>query len=181
LRTIQPGLQFNSGITSALARSKMPAEFWDLATNPAELGFVLWLSQLTPAAAAAVSQRLRFPAALAAAAIGAQSLRASAAKLAGLAPSALTDRLDREPLLSVYALYLLQGATTLAAHLLHYAKSWRSLRPLVDGNDLLKLGIKPGPVYSRVLSQLRAAQLDGKLKTKRQAQARLKALLDEQH
>lgn len=181
LRAIQPGLQFNSGITSALARSKMPAKFWDLATNPAELGFVLWLSQLSPAAAAAVAQRLRFPASLAAAAVGAQSLRASVAKLATLAPSALTARLDREPLLAVYALYLLQAGTKLGARLLRYAKSWRTLRAFVGGNDLLRLGIKPGPAYSRILSQLRAAQLDGKLKTKRQAQARLRAILDEQH
>jgi tRNA nucleotidyltransferase (CCA-adding enzyme) len=35
--------------------------------------------------------------------------------------------------------------------------------PLLDGNDLRGLGLKPGPEFARLLAGVRAAQLDGEL------------------
>lgn len=34
-------------------------------------------------------------------------------------------------------------------------------KPLLDGNDLRELGIKPGPLFGKILKRLRADQLDG--------------------
>lgn len=179
LRAIQPGLQFNAAVQAALKRAGPPAAAWQLEAKPAELAFVLWFIQLTPAAASAAVARLRFPTALAEAAAAAPRLKAAAAQLAGLPPSVLTARLEREPLLAVYALYLHTRGSKLGDKLLRYAKTWRTTKPYFSGHDLLELGLKPGPVMGQVLDALRAAQLDGKVKTKAQARRLLERLLDE--
>jgi poly(A) polymerase len=41
--------------------------------------------------------------------------------------------------------------------------------PLVTGDDLVRHGQKPGPSFRRILDEIRAAQLDGKLHSKREA------------
>ncbi|MDD5558814.1 hypothetical protein [Candidatus Methylomirabilis sp.] len=43
--------------------------------------------------------------------------------------------------------------------------SW-SIVPLLKGGDLHRLGLKPGPIYRRILAALRTAKLDGRLCTK---------------
>lgn len=43
--------------------------------------------------------------------------------------------------------------------------SWRIV-PLLKGEDLRRLGLRPGPIYRRILAALRSAKLDGRLRTK---------------
>lgn len=43
--------------------------------------------------------------------------------------------------------------------------SW-GIVPLLKGGDLHRLGLKPGPIYRRILAALRSAKLDGRLLTK---------------
>jgi tRNA nucleotidyltransferase (CCA-adding enzyme) len=42
-----------------------------------------------------------------------------------------------------------------------YETTMRDIRPCVDGNDLMQLGIPRGPLYSRILTSIRNAKLDG--------------------
>ncbi|MEZ6096509.1 MAG: CCA tRNA nucleotidyltransferase [Pirellulaceae bacterium] len=42
-------------------------------------------------------------------------------------------------------------------------------RPMLDGGDLLAMGMKSGPVFSRILGEIRAKQLDGEIVTREQA------------
>jgi poly(A) polymerase len=42
-------------------------------------------------------------------------------------------------------------------------------RPLLTGHDLIQLGLKPGPIFKKILSEIEDAQLEGKIKTKEQA------------
>lgn len=44
----------------------------------------------------------------------------------------------------------------------------RMIKPFVKGRDLLALGIKPGPVFSKILNQILDAKLDGDLNTKKE-------------
>jgi poly(A) polymerase len=46
--------------------------------------------------------------------------------------------------------------------------------PLLTGNDLIKLGIKPGPAMGALLNEIREKQLQDELKTPRQAKAWVK-------
>lgn len=43
--------------------------------------------------------------------------------------------------------------------------------PLLTGDDLQALGLRPGPAFKRILDAVRAAQLDGDLRTKADAEA----------
>ncbi|MFA5317778.1 MAG: CCA tRNA nucleotidyltransferase, partial [Dehalococcoidales bacterium] len=42
-----------------------------------------------------------------------------------------------------------------------YLNGYRYVRPALNGNDLLTLGIEPGPRMTKILARLRAARLDG--------------------
>ena len=44
----------------------------------------------------------------------------------------------------------------------------RSIRPYIQGRDLLRIGLPPGPVFSTIFNQILTAKLDGQLKTKKE-------------
>ncbi len=46
---------------------------------------------------------------------------------------------------------------------LKFLKEWRFVKPLVDGEDLKALGLKPGPVFRKILSEIKYAIIEGKL------------------
>ncbi len=41
--------------------------------------------------------------------------------------------------------------------------------PLIKGDDLIKLGFKPGPIFSKILSSVEEMQLEGNITNKDQA------------
>ena len=45
--------------------------------------------------------------------------------------------------------------------------------PLIDGQDLISLGIAPGPIFAVLLQKARDAQLDGEIWTREEAMARI--------
>lgn len=51
--------------------------------------------------------------------------------------------------------------------------------PLLGGHDLTRLGVKPGPVFKRLLDAVREAQLDGTVKAREQAVELVRRLLVE--
>lgn len=52
-----------------------------------------------------------------------------------------------------------------------------AVTPLITGHDLLALGVKPGPIYKTVLTEVETQQLDGTLKTKEEAMEVVKKLV----
>ncbi|MFN3480331.1 MAG: CBS domain-containing protein [Thermodesulfovibrionales bacterium] len=48
----------------------------------------------------------------------------------------------------------------------HFLLNLRQIRPLTKGEDLMRIGIKPGPIYSEILRKVLEEKLKGKLKTK---------------
>jgi poly(A) polymerase len=50
-------------------------------------------------------------------------------------------------------------------------------KPLINGYDLINLGMKPGPLFSVILKKLEEAQLENKVKTKKEALSLVKRLL----
>ncbi len=47
-----------------------------------------------------------------------------------------------------------------------YFTKWRYIKPSLTGYDLKKMGLKPGPIFRKILDTLLTAKLDGKIKTK---------------
>src|SRR5690606_23742916 len=54
-----------------------------------------------------------------------------------------------------------QGFVDVRRRVLELAKTGLSPQPLLDGNDLIELGLQPGPIFSRVLDAVYDAQLEG--------------------
>jgi tRNA nucleotidyltransferase (CCA-adding enzyme) len=50
-----------------------------------------------------------------------------------------------------------------------YLKIWKEKAPLLTGNDLKNLDLKPGPAFKSILTTLREKQLDGELKSQEDA------------
>jgi tRNA nucleotidyltransferase (CCA-adding enzyme) len=46
-------------------------------------------------------------------------------------------------------------------HIQRYMLEWQHIQPILNGNDLRDMGLKPGPCYSVILKRLRGARLDG--------------------
>ncbi len=49
--------------------------------------------------------------------------------------------------------------------------------PLINGNDLLALGLKPGPIFSRILDTIKDEQLEQRITTKEEALKKAKELV----
>jgi tRNA nucleotidyltransferase (CCA-adding enzyme) len=128
------------------------------------LGYLLWLGQLTAAAIEELAARLDFTASLRDALLAYSALQADLPVLAEAKPSVVTTRLDKVPLLAVCAASLAVNSPTRIV-LGKYLSDWRHVKAKTTGRDLVKRGLPPGPAYQVILSRLRAAWLDGELKT----------------
>ncbi len=49
--------------------------------------------------------------------------------------------------------------------------------PLINGNDLIAIGLKPGPIFSKILDAIKDEQLEQKITTKEEALKRAKELV----
>jgi tRNA nucleotidyltransferase (CCA-adding enzyme) len=52
--------------------------------------------------------------------------------------------------------------------------SLRQVEPALSGNDLIKMGYAPGPQFKKILTFLKAARLDGKVRDKKEEIALLR-------
>jgi tRNA nucleotidyltransferase (CCA-adding enzyme) len=66
-------------------------------------------------------------------------------------------------------------------NIVEYARVIRKIMPETTGTDLIARGLKPGPLFSRVLKSLRNAWLDGEIQTSDQEMRLLEDLLMEAH
>ncbi|MEX1248977.1 MAG: hypothetical protein WEA61_10900 [Anaerolineales bacterium] len=182
LHQIHPTLRFITGTAASLERAdfESPPAYWELATvSSADLGLVIWLMHLAPQDVADIARRVRFTAHLQAAARAASRLRQEHRALSRMPVSRLVARLEKEPQLAVYALFLVHERKVLGKSLQQYARAWRHVRTSITGSDLRKRGLPPGPEYKKILERLRAARLDGKVRTAKQEQTLLGQLLHE--
>jgi tRNA nucleotidyltransferase (CCA-adding enzyme) len=120
-------------------------------------GYMLWFMDLSEAAILSIAQRLDFTSDLTHAVWGASQLKKSLPFLANSPPSIWTFALEKLPLLSIYVVYLVCGEDAL----LDYLSLWRHVKAQTTGDDLKARGVPPGPRYKEILTNLRAAWLDG--------------------
>ena len=95
-------------------------------------------------------------------------------------PSEVVELL--EPLVSplLAAAWLLSSAEVVRKKIVRYWKEWRTIQPLLTGDDLKALGIPPGPSYRRILNRLRVARLNGELESRAEELALVKELVGKQ-
>jgi tRNA nucleotidyltransferase (CCA-adding enzyme) len=58
-----------------------------------------------------------------------------------------------------------------------YLSEWRHVKSSITGHDLKKLDIEPGPKYAEILRRLRAAWLDGEVKSEEEEKKMLQDLI----
>ncbi len=141
---------------------ELPDELGNLPLNHAIL-FLIWLSNLTIEKAGAVSRRLCFSHHMEDALKDAITLRQELPALVNSNPSIIVKRLDRVPTIGLYSLYCQHLSVEIDRILNKYVREWRHIQPLITGNDLKSMGIKPGPSYGTILRTLRDSWLDGKI------------------
>jgi len=145
----------------------------DIKLDRVALGYIFWMLDLSQDEIISISRRLDFTADLTHLVWGASKLRKSLPFLANGKPSAWTFAVEKLPLLSIYANYLVSRENSL----LDYLALWRFVKPKTTGDDLLGRGLPPGPRYGEILTRLRAAWLDGEVRDDKQEQELLKSLL----
>ncbi len=102
----------------------------------------------------------------------------------------LNDR-GRDLLLLMHGMMIISGKHSIARERLHVAKRIRSkmielgffagadgrLPRLINGKDIQKAGLEPGPKYRNIIDKIRDAQWSGKINTKKEALEYLQTLI----
>ena len=82
-----------------------------------------------------------------------------------LSGSQLARLLESLSIEAVSALWLTNGNNTVCQNLHRYFTELRYVEPALDGQDLLRLGVPPGPLVGQILGRLRDDALDGRVTT----------------
>lgn len=170
-----PGLAWSRALAARCDRLAGPAV--PLAGGPLVWAGLL-LYDLDAAGLAALAARYPLPHDAAALLRQLTPLRALAPRLGEQMRNSELDRLLRP--FSNAALAVLHYAEPAAsAAIEHYLYGLRPARALLDGNDLRRLGVAPGPAIGHLLEALRVATLDGAVTTRAEAERWVSALLRE--
>lgn len=93
-----------------------------------------------------------------------------------LSPGHLHRLFREEQLETVLACLALTGREEVESRVLAYLEARESLHPLVSGDDLKDIGLKPGPIFADVLLDLECAFLEGKVRNRDEALAWIRGL-----
>ena len=163
LAAVHPALRIGDGV----------AQRWrDAIDGPAhalrdELGYCVLLQPAQADAVEALTARLHLTAAQRKALDGLVRLQDVSAKLAASPNDAVqtVELLEAAPPAAVWALAVREGGAVAQA-CEAYLTRWRRVRPLLRGNDLLALGVAPGPPVGDMLALLRRARLESRVATR---------------
>jgi tRNA nucleotidyltransferase (CCA-adding enzyme) len=159
LRAIHPALAFTPEQAAAFHRlpsGAPPLAAWPLLcwTAPAE--------QLTD-----LIQRLALTRTQAAAVRAIPAVRAAEPQLAtATRPSEVVHLLSPLPLATLYAFAAVAGSDPAGQQAERYITRWRTVRSILRGDDVIKLGVPRGPEVAEVLRDLQNARLDGEVKSR---------------
>ncbi len=94
-----------------------------------------------------------------------------------LPPSRAVEILDKAPLVAIALFRVIDVEPPIADVLRRYITEWRTVHAGLNGDDLQAMGLPRGPLYSKILTQLRAARLDGLIATRAEEMALVQDLL----
>ena len=168
----EPGLPIFNNQYSGLINSK-PLEEFGISQNRVLFGYLLWLIDSSIDTVEYISRRFDFTSELSNASVAAIRLKNDLHLLKKAKPSEWTLRLEKIPLIAIYVLWLISNEPALKEFLV----KWRHVKATITGDDLKARGIPLGPHYKKILSQLRAAWLDGRVKNREEEEELLNTLL----
>lgn len=164
LQQFHPHIHWNDTLAKRFAAARQ-ARFSDAPLADLYLGLVLWpldaagraelLTRYQPAAAQAVLLR---------------DLSRVQERLPELAQPALPNSRIDQLLSGIDPVALrtaqLSTAPPIPERIVHYLTTLCSIRTKLNGHDLHRLGLRPGPRFREILADLRAARLDGRIQTR---------------
>ena len=185
LQAIDPALGWDEWLSGrlAVARALSVPDGWRLERVPEleALAYGLWLFRQEEGAVSRVIDRLHFPTWIAEVIRQANRLgRVGIAWRGNERPSQLVEELEVVPTAGLVVAWLAMPETALSSSVERYLGEWRFVRPQTDGGHLRALGLRPGPSYRRILSQLRAVRLDGAAASPEDEERILQRLLAEE-
>lgn len=145
----------------------------DIPGDRRTMGYTLWFMDLFEDEVILLSNRLDFTNELMLAVWAAAELKRGLPHLVDMKPSEWTYALEKLPLLSIYAVYLIMRENAL----LSYISIWRHVKSKTSGDDLKAMGLPPGPRFGEILTRLRSAWLDGEVATEAQEKELLTVML----
>ncbi len=170
LAAIDPALASDGSTRRAFARmrERLDSDFWQLdAEDLARLHWALFLYRLDTPALRNITQRLMMPRRLSDALYQIPTLRQILAQLPeSEKPGDIVALLEplTSPLLA--ASWLVTEDSAIQEQLTRYWTEWRHVKPELTGEDLKRLGLKPGPLYREIFAALREARLNGEISTR---------------
>lgn len=187
LKVIHPQLTWDAWIETCLAKlqNHLPADYWALGGSNnhnhirREIAYIFWAMRLTEPDINSLSDRLKLPAGLRGLMLSAHSLWMNLTKLPLQPISEQTAYLDELPAMARYGVFLACEDIQLADILRKHAMEWRHIKPTINGELLRQRGLPPGPMYKEILSQIRAAWLDGEIQSSMQEAELLDKLIEE--
>jgi tRNA nucleotidyltransferase (CCA-adding enzyme) len=183
LAAIHPQLTWDHWLQSRfeVLSAKQPDPDWELGEYKGslkqDLAYGLWLLRHSEEDAQQICARLKMPVDLTSAVSAACALWRDLPQLAESAPSEVVKRLEDVPALSRFVVYLATSDIHLRKLLQTVTTQWRKITPTVNGNDLKKLGLPPGPAYREILERLRSGWLNGEINSVEEEQALLQELI----
>jgi tRNA nucleotidyltransferase (CCA-adding enzyme) len=172
LSMIQPALANFSQSNLANVKSD------DAALQIRNSRWVLWLMHLKDQEIEFLNERLHFPADLLKILHSAVSLNANLTAVVGLKPSKVVEFLEGYSIKALEVLSMAAQDEKIKGILTQYLSDWWHVKPKTTGHDLKKRGIPPGPKYTEILRRLRAAWLDGEVKSEEEEKTLLNNLIE---
>jgi tRNA nucleotidyltransferase (CCA-adding enzyme) len=139
--------------------------------------WLLWLMHLTDQEIEFLNERLHFTAELLKMLRSAALLETNLPDLMGRKPSQVVQLLEGYSIKAIEVFSIALQDESLRSILNKYLSEWWGIKPKTTGHDLKKHGIPPGPKYNEILRRLRAAWLDGEVKSEEEEKKLLKTIV----
>jgi tRNA nucleotidyltransferase (CCA-adding enzyme) len=182
LREIHPKLRCGRWLSSRFRaiREEFDPASWDLRNSDVKfIYFGLLFYRLDPESLDEVIDRLKISHSDADEMVSLPDLRRVLRRLGPTRrPSSIYAILQPYPVRALAVAWVASERAGLRAKLLRYQTELRHIEPALTGDDLKGLGLEPGPLFGRLLSELRDARLDGQASTREEELVLLMRILD---
>ncbi len=181
LSQIHPALHCDRWLVTRFraARKELAPTVWGLEVE--DRSFVYWgllLYRLESDALRAVTGRLRIPRSEARDLERLPDLRRDLDLLPTLRqPSRICHLLEPYPARLLAVGWVADRRAGVRARLTAFQTRYRHVTPILTGEDLKAMGLRPGPLFGRLLTALRDARLDGKIATREEEEALVREMV----
>lgn len=141
-------------------------------------GYLTLLFRMLPADLAPVVKRLRLKSDLKNILINANGIWHNQNHLASLSNGHLAVEFEKAYPLALYVNWLFTKDKVFKEKLFSYTERWRNINPTISGDSLKTFGIPPGPIYRKILQEIRIAWINGDIHNQQEEQKFLKNFLD---